>query len=93
MNHKLETMLGYEPGELYWFHFDDLFVSKGMSILRERGEKQAREDNITSKYEATLRTRAGSPIEVEVSVRYLKNYGGSTAAFSLVRDISQRKVV
>ena len=94
-NPALARMLGYGQQELIGLHFVEFTTraaDSGSGAVPELMEQLLSRGSIEN-YEAPWRKKDGSPVQVELNVRLLKNkVGAMIGAVSAVRDITQRKL-
>jgi|GEM_PF-4042215 len=94
-NPALARMLGYGQQELIGLHFVEFTTrtaDSGSGAVPELMEQLLSQGSIEN-YEAPWRKKDGSPVQVELNVRLLKNkVGAMIGAVSAVRDITRRKL-
>ncbi|HSW30459.1 MAG TPA: PAS domain S-box protein [Longimicrobiales bacterium] len=84
-NEAYASMVGYELGELRGMHICDLTAPR-RDLVMER-IASARRGGVL-RFDTVHRRKDGTPVEVEVSARYVESGGGRILAF--VRDATER---
>ncbi|MFC1725182.1 PAS domain S-box protein [candidate division KSB1 bacterium] len=92
VNKKFEEILEYSFDELNSpdFHFENTIAPEDRQMIRIRGEKIRKGEDIPSNYRFRCITKSGAKKDLETSVSYLK-YEGEIATHGIVRDITEQK--
>ena len=92
INKKFEEILEYTFDEMNSpdFHFENTIAPEDRQMIRIRGEKIRKGEDVPSKYRFRCITKSGARKDLETSVSYLK-YEGEIATHGIVRDITEQK--
>lgn len=90
-NDALAKMLGYSVDEIERKCFIDFIAPESQKIISQSISTQPSAKIDPSFYEVKLQRKNGTIIDVELSVIAIQ-YGGKTADFGIMRDITERKI-
>lgn len=92
VNKKFEEIIGYTFNELNSpeFVFESTIAPEDRQMIRLRGEKLKRGEEVSSKYRFRCVTKSGTKKYLETSVSYVK-YEGEIATHGIVRDITEQR--
>jgi len=89
-NAQLQTMLSYTFKELSTIPVEELAIPEERTRLRTRHERRIKGELVPSRYEASLLTKEGHTIDVEVNASVVE-YEGHSAVLAFIRDIGSQK--
>ncbi len=90
VNPRLAELAGYGMPEIEDTAFSDyIHPDEAERVAQYHSQRMAGED-VPSTYEAALKHRNGTRIDVEFNASVI-SYGGKPAAFAIIRDLTERK--
>jgi len=89
-NQQFCQMLGYTAAEMDHKDYREVFSEEGLKILAARQQVRERGEEPPAHYETIFVRKDGQLINIAVSVRTI-DYEGQSAAYAVLRDITERK--
>jgi two-component system cell cycle sensor histidine kinase/response regulator CckA len=90
VNHHLAEMVGHTVDELTDTPFSDYIHPDALPSVLETHSRRMAGEEVPSTYEAAVRHKDGSRVDVEIDVGLI-TYQGSPAVFAIVRDLTERR--